>query len=180
MAPDRTAALSELALLLQNSGATPVVRRGRVVPSVVYDLRYRVAITACAFTRHARPHPGMSKAISIRSDKLKFLQFIAIRPWLVGPVREWSRAKGDAQRSMWTSDRLKRGFIGDTMHDHIVDYLVAAGLLARMANGTHLTGGAALQNLTADIVREDLFVSERVALDELSEITVTNEMLEGL
>jgi hypothetical protein len=183
MEPDSTPALDRLALLLRKSGATPVVREGRVVPSVVYDFHYRVAVTACAFTRHARAHPGMPSMISMRSDKLKFLQFIAVRPWLVTSVREWSQAKGDAQRSMLTSDRLRKGFIGDTMHDRVVDYLVAAGVLARLANGTHLTAGGfadSLQRLTADIANKELFVSERTALDELANITITNDMLEGL
>ena len=118
----------------------------------------------------------------MRSDKLKFLQFIAIRPWLTSVVGEWSKTRGNAQQSMLTSDRLRRGFLADTTQERVLDFLVAASVLSRHPNGTHVVNGRSgglIDGLAAEVARQGLFASERAALVELEAITITTEMLEG-
>lgn len=182
MGTELDSALGELSRLLEKTGATSRVREGRIVPSVVYDLRYRVVVVSCVFERFAKPMTGVPSRRWLRSDKLKFLQFVAIRPWLTSVVSEWSKARGDAQWSMLTSDRLRRGFLADTTHDRVLDFLVAASVFSRHPNGKHVMDGRSgglIDRLVEEVSQQDLFASERAALAELEAITVTTEMLEG-
>ena len=182
MGTELDSVLGELTQLLEKTGGTSRVRDGRVVPSVVYDLRYRVIVVSCVFERFARPMTVLPGRRWMRSDKLKFLQFVAIRPWLTSVVREWSEARRDAQRSMLTSDRLRRGFLADTTHDRLVDFLVAASVFTRHPNGTHVMEGRPgnlLDMLAGEVDEQNLFGSERAALADLRTITITTDMLEG-
>jgi hypothetical protein len=174
-------AVDALARLLAGSGATSRVNKGRVSRSIVYDLRYRTAVVSCAFLLHAKRAPGLSD-LRLRADKLKFLQFVALRPWLISTVRQWSDDRGDAQRSMLNSDRLRRGFLSDTMHDRVIDYLVAARVFVRHRNGEHLSLGPMrdlADAVSAQVSGAGLFAAERAALVELQSIAITNDMLEG-
>lgn len=172
-------AIRELANLLRRAGAVSRVDEGRLAPSVVYDLQYRAVVVAFAFEIHSK---NQGKVARIRADQLRLLQFVAVRPWLVGVMREWSRSRGDAQLSMMTSDRLRRGFLTDTTHSRVVELLVAGQALAWAQTGSHLVEGphAALLVSARRVVRElDLFTAERAALTELTRVRITNAMLEG-
>src|SRR6202521_3111514 len=105
--------LERLAALLATSGAQPDITAERLAPSTVYDLEYRVLIVAMAFQIHAASDKYSSRP-RIQSRRLKLLQFIAMRPWLVSVIREWSVSRNNAQRSLDSEEGLRRGFISDT------------------------------------------------------------------
>ena len=170
-------ALRLLGDLLQSAKATPVIRENRVAPSTVYDLDYRIMVTACAFHLHAKPYADGRR---IRTPKLKLLQFVAIRPWLLPVVEEWSRARRDAQVSMLTSQRLRRGFLGDRMHESVLELLVAKSVLVRQPS--HVRAGihiSQIEELYREAVASNLFTAERQVLAALEHIAVTEQMLEG-
>src|SRR6202049_295348 len=102
--------------------AQPVVAPERLAPSAIYDLQYRMAVTASTFEMHSKPH-GMNQR-RIHAARLKLLQFVASRPRLLAVLRNWSKAQHDAQLSISTSQRLRRGFLGDQMHEDVVTFLV--------------------------------------------------------
>ena len=170
-------ALHLLGDLLHSAKATPVIRENRVAPSTVYDLDYRVMVTACAFHLHAKPYADGRR---IRTPKLKLLQFVAIRPWLLPVVEEWSHARHDAQVSMLTSQRLRRGFLGDRMHESVLELLIAKNVVVRQPS--HVRAGtyaSVIEELYSEAVTSNLFTAERQALDALEHIAVTEQMLEG-
>ena len=170
-------ALHLLGELLQSVKATPVIRENRVAPSTVYDLDYRIMVTACAFHLHAKPYVDGRR---IRTPKLKLLQFVAIRPWLLPVVEEWSHARRDAQISMLTSQRLRRGFLGDRMHESVLELLIAKNVLVRQPS--HVRAGihvSQIEQLYAEAIAKDLFAAERQLLGALEHVAVTEQMLEG-
>lgn len=157
--------------------AKPVVNLARVVPSSVYDLQYRIAIISSAIALHAKP---VATTLRIQSVRLKLLQFIASRPGLLQMVQKWSNAQHDAQLSMDLSQRLRRGFLADQMHDDVVAFLVARGELVH--SGQYLILGSPAPLLTAvheANVSLDLFSGEREVLTRLTKTRITNAMLEG-
>ena len=169
--------LHDLAALLRSRGVRPVVSPDRVAPSTVYDTTYRTAILACAFELHTKV--DLSNAKRIQTARLKLLQFVAIRPWLVAVLREWSAAR-NTQLGMSSSQRARRGFLGDTMYDRLIDYLVAQEILSQTR--THLiigTRGDVLQHIFSAVTKDNLFTAERSALMEMATIRITNDMLEG-
>jgi len=166
-----------LAELLRSGGAQPIVLPERVARSSTYDVNYRVSIIACAFELHAKSDSSTRR---IHTARLKLLQFIAIRPWLVPVLKEWSQNETDPQLSMLTSQRMRRGFLSDSVHDHVVEYLLARQFLAQ--GPAHLSLGAnggELEKIAAGVKAENLFEDERGALAEMENIKVTNKMLEG-
>ena len=171
--------IEKLAAWLDAVGAQPDITPERLAPSTVYDLEYRVLIVAMAFRIHAAPDKFSSRP-RIQSRRLKLLQFVAMRPWLVSVIREWSLSRRDVQRSL-TEEGLRRGFISDTMHDDVVDFLVGAGALRReelyVVPGTSVS---VMFDLYSEAVeRRTLFDAELTALGHLKSIVITNEMLEG-
>ena len=171
--------IEKLAALLDTTGAQPDITPEHLAPSTVYDLEYRVLIVAMAFQIHAAPD-RYSNRPRIQSRRLKLLQFAAMRPWLVSVIREWSLSRHDAQRSLASEKGLRRGFISDTMHDNVLDFLVGAGALRRkelyVVSGTNVS---VMFNLYSEAVERTLFDAELTALDHLKSIVITNEMLEG-
>ena len=85
--------LALLADLLEGGNALPLVATSAPA-STIYDVQYRVVVNACAFELHGRPDTLNRKRIA--TNKLKLLQFVAIRPWLVPVIREWSASRGTA------------------------------------------------------------------------------------
>ena len=169
-------AISTLADLLAGR-AKPIIELNRLAPSSFYDVQYRTFVVAAAFEMHARKWDGDQR---ITVAKLKLLQFIATRPWLLATVRQWSQSRHDAQLSLMSSQRLRRGFLADTMHDELVAFLVAREIFVR--DGAHLLSGetaGVLRDLYTYGVRENWFKAEREALEALKGIKVTNDMLEG-
>lgn len=171
--------LERLAVLLDVAGAQPYIDEERVAPSTIYDLEYRVLIVAMAFQMHAAADQYSTRP-RIQGRRLKLLQFIAMRPWLVPVIREWSLSRRDAQRSLDSEEGLRRGFISDTMHDSVMDFLIAAGALRRedlfVVAGTNAT---VIFDLYAEATTRMLFTTEVEALNQLGTIVITNEMLEG-
>ena len=170
-------ALHLLGDLLQGAQAIPVIRENRIAPSTVYDLDYRVMVTGCAFQLHSKTYADGRR---IRTPKLKLLQFVAMRPWLLPVVEEWSHARHDAQVSMLTSQRLRRGFLGDRMHEAVLELLIAKNIFVRQPS--HVRSGiqaSLIEQLSSEAVTSNLFASERKALDALAGIAITEQMLEG-
>jgi len=171
--------IARLAVLLDASGAQPDITPERLAASTVYDLEYRVLIVAMAFQIHAARDKYSSRP-RIQSRRLKLLQFIAMRPWLVPVIREWSLSRRDAQRSLDSEEGLRRGFISDTMHDDVLDFLVAAGALRReelyVVSGTN---SSVIFDLYSEALGRALFDAELTALRQLKDVVITNEMLEG-
>lgn len=170
-------AIEVLSELLQSGQAQPQVRAERLVPSAIYDLEYRIFVIAAAFEIHAKAAPPIARRI--HATKLKLLQFIAIRPWLISVIRLWSNATKDEEKSFEAHD-LRRGFLGDRVCDAVVSYLVAQGALEWM--GTHLIAGGHSELLTSvyeSAANGGLFAAERQILLELTSVKVTRRMLEG-
>ena len=176
--PEHGNPLQTLAELLQSGEARPVVSLSRLAPSAFYDLQYRTTVIACAFEIHAKTWAVNQRRIG--SARLKLLQFVACRPWLLDSVREWSTAASDAQRSFLPSQRTRRGFISDTVHDNVLGFLTAGGVLTR-AGSDVATGekGNLLRTLFSTIVEMEAFSTERRVLENLRGIKITTSMLEG-
>jgi hypothetical protein len=171
-------AIATLSALLEESHAQPKLRIERLAPSAIYDLDYRVFVAAAAFERHAKAAPPIARRI--HATKLKLLQFIAIRPRLLPIIQEWSKAKHEEELSFTTQD-LRRGFLGDQMFDSVIAFLVARGALEWM--GTHLVEGknaTLLSTISAAATESDLFEIERQTIEELAAIKITVRMLEGV
>jgi hypothetical protein len=167
-------ALSEL---LQSGEATPRVRAERLVPSAIYDLQYRMFVIAAAFEIHAKPLAPFGSRI--HATRLKLLQFVAVRPWLLPDIEVWSSSSENEQPS-FAAQELRRGFLGDKTYDDVVSFLVARGALEWM--GSHLAAGKRselLTDLSAMATGNDLFATERATINALARIKITNRMLEG-
>jgi hypothetical protein len=116
----------------------------------------------------------------IRSARLKLFQFVAVRPWLLPAIRQWSGGEGQAAFEFAYSMRIRRGFLSDSAHDDVIDYLVANGVFERQPN--HLISGMSagkLSNMVTQINDQELFKPERRAIEELKTIKITDSMLEG-
>lgn len=171
--------LQKLAALLAACGAQPDITPERLAPSTEYDLEYRVLIIAMAFQIHAASDRYSSRP-RIQNRRLKLLQFIAMRPWLVSVIHEWSVSRHNAQRSLDSEEGLRRGFISDAMHDEVLDFLVAAGVLRREESYVIPgTNSSVIFDLYSEALGRSLFDAELTALRLLKGIAITNEMLEG-
>lgn len=171
--------LRRLAALLAASGAQPNITPERLAPSTVYDLEYRVLVIAMAFQIHAAPDSHSSQP-RIQNRRLKLLQFIAMRPWLIGVIRAWSQSRHNAKLSLDSDEGRRRGFISDAMHDDVLDFLVAGGALRR--EDLYVISGpnwSVILELYSEALGNSLFEREIATLRELEEVVVTNEMLEG-
>jgi hypothetical protein len=170
-------AIEKLSALLQSSQAKPSLRTERVVPSAMYDLDYRVFVIAAAFEIHAKEAPPIARRIL--ATRLQLLQFIAIRPRLLGVIRRWST--DDDEDKTFDAHDQRRGFLGDRMFDSVVTFLVARGALVWM--NSHLAAGsnvALLSDVYEAAVNAGLFASERQVLADLAGVRVTVNMLEGM
>ena len=137
-----------------------------------------MAVLACAFDLYSKP--DALRRPRIQSARLKLLQFVAIRPWLLPVLRHWGAARADMQQSMLADQMARRGFIGDTVFDRVVEYLVARQILSKGNSYISLGGnGESFRQIPSVVKRENLFSSERNALAEMEEIRITNSMLEG-
>jgi hypothetical protein len=177
--PSKLPPVQALATLLQDSPAKPQIVSSRLAPSAIYDVEYRTAIIALVFERFAKPKIPTGQR-SISHQRLKLLQFLTIRPWLLPAIRVWSVAGEQRGLALAYSIRIRRGFLSDSAHDDVVRYLAACGLIFRQE--TQIVSGINANGLTqvaTSIMQNDLFASERDALDELGGIKITNQMLEG-
>jgi len=177
--PEENRLIHQLAALLQDGKAEPVIVPARLAPSAIYDVEYRTAIVALVFERFSKP-VGPTELRKMSSARLKLLQFLTLRPWLLPAVRRWSDAGKQSGFSFGHSMRIRRGFLSDSAHDDVISYLVACGRLKRFETQiVSGTSGAALMELAKSITERELFASERSVIEQLANIRITNEMLEG-
>lgn len=176
--PEHENPLQKLAEILQSGHAQPVVSAARLAPSAFYDLQYRTIVVANAFEIHGKA--GVPGERRIGAARLKLLQFVACRPWLLPAMQEWSLASSFVQVSFLPSQRIRRGFIGDTVHDNVVEFLTAGGILTRVGSDV-ATGerGGVLRMLFTVSQELQAFSAERGVLEDLKGIKITNSMLEG-
>jgi hypothetical protein len=157
--------------------ATPVIKPDRLAPSATYDLDYRISLIAFSFELHAKPYTQGKRWIG--TAKLKLLQFVAQRPWLLPVIRQWGNSQKDSEMSLLSPQHLRRGYVGDKMFNDVLDYLVARGYFVR--NESHLieTDQDLSRRMYRNAVENCLFESERSALAEFNTVKLTNLMLEG-
>jgi hypothetical protein len=171
--------IAKLADLLNQSSAKAVIAPERLTSSTIYDLQYRIAICALLFQRLAKPG-GADGRHRVSSGKLKFFQFVALRPWLLGDVEEWSKESRQGSLELTHSVRIRRGFLTDSAYDDVINFLTCCDILKR--EGQFLTTGsqwAKLTELSATIEQNDFFNREQSAISALMDIKITNYMLEG-
>ena len=171
--------VEKLAMLLEGSKATPVMMPSRLAPSAIYDVEYRTVVVALLFERFAKSF-GVGGHRRISSAKLKLLQFIAFRPWLVSSIREWSEGEEQGSLGLTQSIRSRRGFLSDTAHEDVINLLVACGIFVR-AKSHLITGEKAgeLAKISKAMKEQDLFASMQRVISELAEIPLAKSMLEG-
>jgi len=163
--------------LLAGTSAAPYANPQRIAPSTFYDLQYRMFIIAACLHVNGKAEAGFQK---ISAPKLRLFQFIAMRPWLLDVVQEWSASRKDRQRSLQSSQSLRRGFLSDAMHDNVIDYLVASGRLFKQKGQIAApTPSGTLAKLYDQSENGGLFVAETQTLRKLDELVITNDMLEG-
>ena len=165
--------------MLKDSSAKPVIVPARLAPSALYDVEYRTAVIALVFARFARIiAPSTLRKIS--AAKLKLMQFVVLRPWLLPAIREWSEAGPHEGLAFAHSIRIRRGFLSDTAHDDVVNYLTACRIIARqdtqIVEGEHID---TLLTVAKAILDQNLFSGELAAIEDLDQITISNHMLEG-
>jgi hypothetical protein len=171
--------IEKLAALLHGSTAKPVVVPSRLVPSAIYDVDYRTAVISIVFAVFSTPIGGDNIG-RIPAAKLKLLQFVALRPWLLPAISEWSRGLAQSSLALSHSVRIRRAFLSDTAHDDLVNLLIAWGIFAR--NGKQLVSGIRGSHLTTleqTIAEKGLFETERRVVAQLRSLSITNSMLEG-
>jgi hypothetical protein len=177
--PKQGQPIQDLVALLQNSAAKPVIVPSRLAPSAIYDVEYRTAVIALVFEKFAKPF-GPAGHRRVSSARLKLLQFITLRPWLLSAIQLWSKGVEQEALAFAHSIRIRRGFLSDTAHDDVINYLVACGIFfwqeSHLVNGQN---GKALHEITDSIEKQDLFASERKVIAELVDVKITNAMLEG-
>jgi hypothetical protein len=170
-------AIDKLADLLHDH-AKPVVRPQRLAPSPIYDLDYRMTIIALAISIHGKTEADGS--LRIESARLKLVQFVAQRPILVRALQRWARSSNGSDFLPGSSERLRRGYTGDSTYDQVVQFMVANGIL-RWDRKYLITipGNLFLAHLLESSEREGMFTPERAVLQELKSIRITVSMLEG-
>jgi len=171
--------IQKLAALLESTDAKPVIVPSRLAPSVIYDVDYRSSVVALVFKEFAKPFvSGPGRRMS--GAKLKLFQFVAIRPWLLPAVREWSTASSQASLLLAYPIRVRRGFLSDTAHEDFIDFLVACGMLIRQDR--FLVSGIKvdeLDDIAAVATSNGLFENEINVISALGHIKLTTSMLEG-
>jgi hypothetical protein len=166
----------ELADLLARVDARPVLVRERIAASTLYDADYHLAVVACAFATHAKADAGGRH--QMLASWLKLLQFVAVRPRLLPDLRVWAGTRLNADLETWS--KMPRGYVGDRIHDSIIEFLVVGEVLGR--DKDKLVGGARvemLKKLYEHIKAADLFATERRVIDELLAIHPNKTMLGG-
>jgi len=169
--------IQTLAELLRASNGHLSVSHDRFARSAFYDPYYRIMIVALVLDVFGKEVASGQR--SIHASRLKLFQFIGSRPWLLEMIQEWSSTRRSGRFSVFSSQRLRRGFLGDTTHDRVVDLLVAHGVLIRAGGQLIASASGPLSSLSEMAISQELFTAERKALSELSKVTVTNRMLEG-
>lgn len=169
--------IQQLADLLQDH-AKPVIRPQRLAPSPIYDLDYRMAVIALSFATHSTKTTDAQSRID--AARLKLLQFVAQRPALLPAMKQWAASKKEPSLLLGSSQRLRRGYMGDSTYDQVVEYMIACGVFR--SDGQFLVldrNGSYVDFITGAADKEGMFVQERFVLGELLTMRVTVAMLEG-
>jgi len=177
--PKDNQTLENLAALLQRSGARAIIAASGLPSPAIYDFDYRTAIIGLAFQRFSNP-VGVSGHRRMSAARLKLLQFATMRPGMIRVIAEWSKEKSQTPLASRYSVRMRHAFLSDTAHDDMMKLLIACGIFER--DGAQLVSGSKMQSLSKiveTIQQNELFTDERAAIAALSEIKVTNDMLEG-
>ena len=143
--------------------------------STIYDLDYRVSIVACAM--HALSTTNASGAREVLANWLKLAQFTAMRPALLSHFLEWL---DERKQPTLASQRWRRGFVGDRVHDSVIDFLSAQGALRR--TGDLLVSGprySMLSDIESMISADDVFRDERFVLAKFGGMRPIKAMLGG-
>lgn len=171
--------IQRLASLLSGSKAKPLVVPSRLAPSPLYDLEYRTSIIAMIFQKFAKPFE-LGPGRRMLSSKLKLLQFITMRPWILPAVQEWSRASSQGSLALTYSIRVRRGFLSDTAHEDVINFLTACDILVRQ--NRHLVSGSRadqLEKIATTAIENNLFDDEIGIISDLENLRLTTSMLEG-
>jgi len=169
--------IQQLAALLQDY-AKPVIRPQRLALSPIYDLDYRMAVAALAFAIHSTKTTDGERRID--TSRLKLLQFVAQRPALLPAMGQWATSKKTSPLLRGSSQRLRRGYMGDSTYDQVIEYMVACGIVRRESQYLALDrNGSYIDSINVASGKEGMFVQERFVLEELLRVRVTVAMLEG-
>jgi hypothetical protein len=172
-------AIESLATLLQETDAKPVLVPSRLAPSAIYDLEYRTAVICLVFDAFAKAQAG-SIDRKISAARLKFLQFVSIKPWLLPAIQEWSQESEQSSLGLAYSIRIRRGFLSDTVYEDVMNFLVACRVFVRDGGQIALGAeGEEVERIIKEVQTRELFVSERETIADLGDVKITNNMLEG-
>jgi hypothetical protein len=169
--------VSQLVELL-GGHAKPIIRPQRLAPATIYDIDYRMAVVALTIQKHGTKTDDGE--LRIDAARLKLFQFIAQRPNMLPAMRDWAKSKHVSGLLRDSSQRLRRGYLGDSTHDQVVEYMVACKILR--IEGRNFISDKSSQYIAAIVSvseSENMFATERSALQELAGFRVTNAMLEG-
>lgn len=173
MADDKSQndALVGLASLLASLDARATLKPERTGRSTLYDPAYHVAMVACAMDLH-----GEGSSHRILAAWLKLLQFVAARPALVARVEGYARERNKLPIEAWS--QMPRGYLGDDVHDGVIDLLVAHGILVKTPDALEAGSRYDLLAKSASQIRErGLFAAERQIMDRLRSVRVSKALL---
>jgi hypothetical protein len=143
--------------------------------STIYDLDYRLSIVACAM--HTLSTADVLGERKVLANWLKLAQFTAMRPALLSHFLEWL---DERKAPTLASQRWRRGFVGDRMHDAVIELLAAEGVLHRQ--GDLLFSGSRysmLAEIEATVRSRDVFRNERFVLAKFADLRPIKAMLGG-
>jgi hypothetical protein len=167
-------AVEALVELLSEAGLRLKVATQAVPRSPLYDLDYRVCVVALAFSATKERSKDSRR---VQDNWLKLVQFVATRPGILPAVKEWVRDRKGYDQS---SQRLRRGFLGDTTYDSVVGLLIACGVFVRdkdeLLSGPH---SSFVRDLTAELAAKNLLATERSTIAALAELKPNKTMLAG-
>lgn len=174
-------AIERLSNVLREAGAVPSVRPELIAPSSIYDPVYRVGIIGCAFSLCAE-WDGQRRRRMNRYH-LKLLQFVAIHPALLPQLMRWvADSKSPAQVPVERWLGFPAGYVADSLHDQVIEYLTATGELSLV--GRNLTvswpfpAQSYLHRVVQLIVETSAFRREKDVLRELAAIRFSRRMLD--
>jgi hypothetical protein len=171
---------AELVALLSGTNLKPRFGAQRPIIPAQYDALYALCMTACAIVALAKPSGGDSDELRLNNSLLKFAQFIASRPRLLRDYLLWREHRREgAQLDLQSWPLLPRGFLTDQTPTAVLGFLSAIGELERDEKDVVFRPKRhkRLHSLIQYIGNQNLFISERSALKQLSESRPTLAML---
>lgn len=168
-------ALDMLASVLASGGVHVQLRPERISSSVIHDATYHMALLSYTFVSYARQKNGRR---SIVAAHLKLLQFVAARPELADDLDRWLQGQRKRQIRIEDWPRLPRGYLLDTTHDALLDYLEVLSCLRRIEDDVvDDLDPSLVDDLATMIQARDLFIAERKIIDRLAKHHVSKKSL---